>query len=334
MNVVPVHMVVTVVVGLACSLATLDGCRQNAAPVVERRLELAPPEGPPLDRRRGPDLGNPLQRGDRLVVAKADGIWELYWDGQPKRRLSEKRVAAVRWLDPATLVFVTGGFQVGRLDLSSGRERDIAAIPEASREPMGSYLRVVHQLGLEPDGRLRIVLAWQFDCQMQEKADLTGPPDRLVFTVDPGTGVVLGPHLVREPWDQIVLAAKRQGFLALESGPRGATYPYTVRNGGYVWKDGEQLRSFDFHGQVTLRSPSGRWRVYEESGGWGTWDNCAGRRKFLLFDGLTGIAVERDALSRDLDENAFWLPHSDVLVIGQRIIVPGRADFTTGIVAR
>ncbi len=303
----------------------------------------------------------PLHRGDRLFAGRDDGIWELNWWGKPKKRLNNRPVLQLRQWDARHLIGLDAQRTVAMFDLATGESHRIAGIfPRSPTQDCGLPCRLgLDNAALQTWTLLldrqadRICLAgW---AQTDHNGQWQQEHVRAVLGVTTGT------------WsDQDVTADCETILDASEDGGEGDTaaaqglsdrapLPYYEINDA----SGQIMhRSKDFstraiavtalakeagcsHVQGGPVSSSGRWQlVYcrnspsipsswpvrfvldRSHGSWhdvgdGPWRNWAFRQ-----ENMGGAGMDR------------WLPHSDVLLIDNLVLIPGFGGYRPGTIAR
>jgi hypothetical protein len=313
---------------------------------------------------------SPLRRGDRLIVGNNDGLFELTWWGKPKKQASTHAVRAVRWWDERTLVFVDEAFVVRKFDLALGVDRDVAALPAQGRCGRWRWSRdAFYSIRLDLDreaDRVCATLVMPDWCggvprRPQRRMETTvavGLASRSRRSVCDGscadTGDLgQGPALDQpdEATDTHVPVESATDFPFAFQADQGRI----VRNG----RDGKprivtKLESPDpapgWTWTAAQPSPSGRWQPML-----GVSDTAVGcpPHLVLLFDrqrgtthaviagpwqtltvvsGSTDPAVSTAVLAVG-ELQPVWLPHSDVLLVGGLVVLPGLGAFRPGVPA-
>jgi hypothetical protein len=316
----------------------------------------------PMDSTRS--VESPLIGGQRIIVGRPDGLWELAWWGQPLRRIHPAPVLfARRWSDELIITLNDKG--LWKHDLQTGRSTRLARGPLALTCD-GIRLRQSEHLNEWP-------VAIELD-RAHSRSCLT--------LTDMGQGYyprATGSIAIRMDGGGLEKACRKDDGVGLASGcsesdfpgdaaSRGVSQPAELAPALYRVEDGVIERSargiWSPVARVTRlscgltgsyidvskhlfgdddpdvprarisedgRSPSGRWATIE----CGISILAPSRR--LLFDRKTGRLSAVAGVSGSAAVS--WLWPSDVLVVrradqaGDRIVVPGVGSFRAGLVA-
>ncbi len=288
---------------------------------------------------------NVLKRGDRLIAGNRDGLFELTWWGKPKKRLSEHAVRAVRWWDERTLVYVDDAFALRKYDLAMTAERRVAQLPRQFVCKDQAPLQW-HELTLVLDREADVVcVRSQVDnARVMVAAGLASRALRM--RVKCPDGRTRGPKIACEE------TGRREETPAIDA-PDEPTeahlplpetdFPFRInvlsdlrlavmRRG----RDGVEHRVALLKAAPGPISPSGRWQPLNQQGGWSLLDRTNGRLTLTqpgAWPAPLGSNSPRNLLIPAKGEPA-WLPHSDVLLLGNLVIVPGVGGYNPGLVAR
>jgi hypothetical protein len=302
-----------------------------------------------------------LLDGDRLFAGREDGLWELHWWGKPARQLTKLPVLAVEYETPQTLVWLARTadksgprLEVHRLDLTTHKDAKVAKLPVLHCPKVKTPLEWgPPELVATTAG---VCLAWTdipWDPQHSVRIDID-PAGKLTQAVWCGGDVQTSPGACS-------LAEMASGTdLPAEPTPDVAKLPYEAvvmgdhatliqhRRVGRPPAVNSILRSPSTPFAPVQLSPSGRWRLlvgHEEQGDLLHLDLLLLDRKtgqvFALkpgpWPGALGPA-ELKAYPQDFQtaehDDERWLPHSDVLLVGDLVIVPGVGAYRAGLMPR
>lgn len=314
-----------------------------------------------------------LHRGDRLIVGRDDGLWELTWWGKPKKHLTEHPVRALRFWDERTVVYLDTENTLRKLDLAVRRERPVASLPSQGRcQGRKWQLSTFDSADLSVDreaDRVCVRLRVAADCaETAERPDLpevgfavgliSRAVQRLCTTACIDTGTAEQAPAIDAPDESTA------GHLPLPP-PTEPTFSFDPQQKQVLrrQRDGADRRVITIDagssGQACSlslgsASPSGRWALLAcvRSAA----EKCGDTVHYALLDTrrgtlhplapgpwrtLAAAAVvpatalfDSEFVVRAVDPPAFWLPHSDVLAVAGVIVIPALGAFRSGLVAR
>lgn len=289
---------------------------------------------------------NVLKRGDRLIAGNNDGLFELTWWGKRKKPLSEHAVRAVRWWDERTLVYVDEAVALRKFDLAMATERQVARLP-------GQF--ACKDLAPLEWGEISLVLDREADVVC-----VRSQVDRAQVAVAAGVAsgvlrmrVKCANGRTRGPKIACVETGSRAENPAIDAPeePTEAHLPLPdpefpirievldkrrlalLRRG----RDGVEHRLATVMATAGPISPSGRWQPLKVTNGWILLERSNGRFTPLQA-GPWPAPFERQAWRTALVAATAgepeWLPHSDLLLLGNLVVVPGVGGYRPGVVAR
>lgn len=315
---------------------------------------------------------SPLRRGDRLIVGTSEGLFKLTWWGKRNKLLSRTPIRAVRWWDERTLVFLDQQWTVRTFDVALDDERAVAVLPYSGRCATWRWYRdlangLEFALDREAD-RVCLTLAFQDRCEglpadvrrkkQMETSVAVGLKSQSIVRVCDGSCIETGSLESTPGLDDPDDSLDRRVPALIES-----EVPYRFEginhHAGRIVRvrDGKDLTV----AKVDLRSttsciwksgpvsPSGRWQALICSE---TCNQISPFRQVFVLDQLHGSLhpVQKGAwetlpvtqgtidpgFSADLlpgESAPSWLPHSDVLMAGEVVLIPGVGGFSPGVAA-